>query len=137
MTMEAQDGETAATLLGAARALHEQGLSALAVVVALATLALPAIRVAGTAYLLLAVRGGGALLRPVFRLVQAARPWAQLEILLLAGLVAFGKLASVFQMAPGLGLAAMVGFLLLQMGVTAAFDQRQFWETATPRGRRA
>lgn len=104
---------------------------------ALATLVVPALRVAGTTYLLLAVRrrppAPVALLRPMFRLVHALRPWAQVEILMLGAMVASGKLASVFHVVPGIGAAVMAGFLLRQMAVGASFDARLFWERAVPR----
>jgi paraquat-inducible protein A len=50
----------------------------------------------------------------LLRLEALARPWAQLEILLLGLVVAFGKLAGVFPMTPGPGVGCLLGLLLVE-----------------------
>jgi len=50
----------------------------------------------------------------LLRLEALARPWAQLEILLLGLVVAFGKLAGVFPMAPGPGVGCLLALLVVE-----------------------
>jgi paraquat-inducible protein A len=116
------------TALGGALALLEQRLPALAVLVVLTTIVLPALQLATLGYLLLAAHGWRA---PGLGLVLRARaamgPWAQLEILVLGALVAFGKLSSVFPTGLGPGLLGLVVFLVLERCASAAFDHRALW----------
>ncbi|HET6146518.1 MAG TPA: paraquat-inducible protein A [Polyangia bacterium] len=104
---------TRVTTTGAARALWDQGLPALAVLVALTTIALPALHLLATTTLLFWPR-----LRPapamLSRLIGVIRPWMHVEILLLGILVAFGKLATLFHVTPGIGLPSLVGFFALE-----------------------
>jgi paraquat-inducible protein A len=118
-----------ATVIGAVGALAGQHRQGLAVLVLLLAAVLPAIWLGGVAYLLLAWRrrrAGGAL-GAVFNLVEVVAPWSQLEIFLLALLVAFAKLATVFHVVPGAALPCLVGFLLLAHIVSASIDRRRYW----------
>jgi paraquat-inducible protein A len=120
------------TVVGAAAAMQHQRLPALALLVLLTTLVLPAVELAASAHLLLrGTRERPALAGMALRVREAVRPWSQVEILLLAVVVAFTKLASVFRMTPGLGLLCLVGFLLLQGLATRALDPRALWRGAT------
>jgi paraquat-inducible protein A len=133
-------GAVEGTVVGAARALLEQRLPSLAALVLATTLVLPAARLAGLLYLLLWRRwrtdAPPPALRPVLRVLVPLRSWAQVEILLLGALVAFGKLATVFAMAPGVGLAAMAAALLLEWAAAAAVDPERLWGPARGRSER-
>jgi paraquat-inducible protein A len=121
----------AATVFRAIQALHDQGMSILAALVLSTAVVLPAVHLAGTSTLLLGARRGWQErpLLPLVRLLEVIRPWAQLEILLLGSVVAFGKLTGVFRMAPGVGLACMAGFLLLEGAVSLTLDPRQLCQS--------
>ena len=133
-------GAVEGTVVGAARALLDQRLPSLAALVLATTLVLPAARLAGLLYLLLWRRwrtdAPPPALQPVLRVLVPLRSWAQVEILLLGALVAFGKLATVFAMAPGVGLAAMAAALLLEWGAASAVDPERLWGPATGRTER-
>jgi paraquat-inducible protein A len=138
MRMEGQGIRTVATVFGAVQAFRAQHLPALGTLMLLTTILLPAIQVGCVGYLLLWLRRGR--LAPaatqVIRVMGAVKPWAQIDILLLGLLVAFGKLASVFQMVPGIGLTCMALVLLLERGVLSSFDARHFWERVDALGSR-
>ena len=112
--MESPGGPVEATVLGVVAALREQDMPALALLVLLMTAVVPAIRLGGAAVLLIQV-------------LEATRPWPQLEILLAGTLIALGKLGRIFHLAPGVGLLCLVGFLLLEHAVGASLDPRTFW----------
>jgi paraquat-inducible protein A len=130
MSLEGRGMAFDATVLGAAVALYHQGLVLLAALVLLTTVVLPAFELLSLAYLLLWLQRRR--LPPAMALVlslrEAIRPWSQIEILLLGMLVAYGKLASLFQMAPGVGWAALVAFLLLEKAAGASLDRRMLWD---------
>jgi paraquat-inducible protein A len=113
LQMEGAGEITRVTLVGAARALWDQGLPALAALVLLTTIALPALQLLATTTLLFwpRRRTAPALLA---RVIEVIRPWTHIEILLLGILVAFGKLATLFHVTPGIGLGGLVGFLALE-----------------------
>jgi paraquat-inducible protein A len=132
MRMQGTGTRTIATVAGAAQAFSDQRLPALGLLMLVTTVLLPAFQVGAVGYLLLSLRRGR--LAPgataVMRVLDLVRPWAQIDILLLGILVAYGRLASVFQMVPGVGLTCLALFLLLERGVTTSFDARHFWERA-------
>jgi paraquat-inducible protein A len=113
LEMEAAGEMTGVSMLGAARALWDQRLPALAALVVLTTVVLPAAQLMGTTTLLFWPRRRPA---PVglSRTLDLIRPWTQIEILLLGVLVAFGKLTTLFAVRVGIGLPALIGFLVLE-----------------------
>src|SRR6185369_2862846 len=120
--MDSPSGLIETTVIGAAGALWEQGMGMLALLVLLMATVLPAVRIGSAALLLLGARHtrlrcASAFL---FQVLEATRPWAQTEILLAGMLVAYGKLASVFPLAPGIGLPCLVGCLLLERAASAS-----------------
>jgi paraquat-inducible protein A len=127
--LEDRGSSATTTVLGAARALAAQNLPVVAALVLATTLVLPALAIALGTYLLLAVRRrripAGVTL--AFRTLLAIRPWTQIEILLLGLLVAFGKLAAVFQMSIGLGLPCLVLLLLVERAASWSLDPAHFW----------
>jgi paraquat-inducible protein A len=113
MTLEERGHLIEASLPGAVQALDQQGLAPLAALVLLTTIFLPAVELGALVWVSWRLRAGEPAPPPVTRLLHAIRPWSQSEILVLGMMVAFGKLASVFHMLPGVGCAALVGFLIL------------------------
>jgi paraquat-inducible protein A len=114
LRLEGAGGATSVTMWGAARALWDQRLPALAAVVLLTTMVLPALQLSAATARIFWPRRRPALPPPLSRLAEAIRPWTQIEILLLGILVAFGKLATLFVVTPGIGLGCLVGFLVLE-----------------------
>jgi paraquat-inducible protein A len=130
LRMEGEAGAVRATVLGTVATLGAQRLPALALLVLLTAMIVPAVQLGSAAYLLFGGRRG----RPprgatwMFQLRAATGPWAQLDILLGGLLVVFGKLASVFPIVPDVGLLCMTAGLLLEQASRAALEPRHFWE---------
>jgi paraquat-inducible protein A len=127
--MDGRGPRVEATVIGALEAFLDQRMPALATLVVVTTILLPAIHLGCTVSLLLGIARRSNRGR-VFQLLEAIRPWTQIEILLFGILVAFGRLASVFHVVPGLGLLCMVGFLLLGKLASVSLDARRFWGQA-------
>jgi paraquat-inducible protein A len=121
-----------ATVLGAAMDLFVRRAPAIGALIFVTTVVLPALHLVGLSYLLLARaaarRRGWPAVGAVFRLVRAIRPWAALEILLLALLVTSAKLSQLVAVAPGAGLWCLMGFLVLERAASTSFDPRRFWQ---------
>jgi paraquat-inducible protein A len=122
LTLEERGHLTEASLPGAVLALEQQGLAPLAALVLLTTSFLPAVELAALIWLSWRLRTRRAPAPLAARLLEVIRPWSQSEILVLGLLVAFGKLASVFHMLPGLGCAALLGFLILSQLARATVE---------------
>lgn len=117
--------------------LFESGLWPLAVIVFLASLAIPFFKLVGLGVLLAAVR------RPVreearrrltrlYAVLDVIGRWSMLDVFFvafLAGIVRFGAPASV---APRAGIAAFGAAVIFTILATRSFDPRLIWRSTTP-----
>ena len=103
-----------------------------AVIVFLASIVIPVLKLAGLLYLVITVRFNvGRRLRGrtrVYRFIDAVGPWAMLDVFLLAVLVALVKLGQIATIIAGPGLIAFSAVVVLTMLASASFDPRMIWE---------
>ena len=103
-----------------------------AVIVFLASMVIPLIKLAGLFSLVVTARmGWGRRLRSrtsLYKFIDVVGPWAMLDVFLLAVLVALVKLNTLAKVLPGPGLAAFTAMVVLTMLASAAFDPKQIWE---------
>ena len=103
-----------------------------AVVVFLASMVIPLVKLAGLFALVLTTRLRlGRRLRSrtqLYKFIDAIGPWAMLDVFLLAVLVALVKLSTWAKILPGPGLLAFSAVVVLTMLASAAFDPRAIWE---------
>ena len=127
--IEVQGQHTEATLYGAVRALYDQDMRLVAGLVFFTTMLVPTLEVAAMCYLLLPLKFGRVPYQfaPVFRLLQAVRPWGMVEVFMLGILVALVKLAHIASVVPGTAMWAFGGLMLLIAAVAASFDPRELW----------
>ena len=92
------------TLVGAARALYDDGMAPLAALVVLTTTIFPALVLAA----LLLLPASAAL-----RLLRAAQPWCMVEVFMLGVLVALAKLSHMAAVTPGVGALAVGALIVL------------------------
>jgi paraquat-inducible protein A len=122
------------TILGGVRQLLDGGDWPLAVIIFVASIVVPLIKLIGLAWLLLAVR------RPqprrllantrLHRLIEVIGRWSATDVFvaaLLSGLVTLQSLATVV---PGPGVLAFGAVVFLTMVATMTFDQRLLWDAA-------
>lgn len=127
--LELQGQTSAATLFGTVRALYDQHMTMLAVLVFFTTIVVPAIQLTAMTYLLLPLRLGRmpARLALALRLLQAVRPWGMVEVFILGVLVSLVKLAGMATVEPGIAMWSFGGLLLTIAAAIASFDARVIW----------
>jgi paraquat-inducible protein A len=105
---------------------------AVAVIVFLASMVIPLVKLAGLLALVMTARMGWSRhLRErtwLYKFIDAIGPWAMLDVFLLAVLVALVKLSSWATVIPGPGLIAFTAMVVLTMLASAAFDPKLIWE---------
>jgi paraquat-inducible protein A len=103
-----------------------------AVIVFMASMVIPLVKLAGLFSLVVTARmGWGRRLRSrtqLYKLIDAIGPWAMLDVFLLAVLVALVKLGTWATVLPGPGLIAFTAVVVLTMLASAAFDPKLIWE---------
>lgn len=112
--------------------LMDHGEWAVAVIVFLASMVIPLVKLAGLFSLVVTSRlGWGRRLRRrthLYKFIDAIGPWAMLDVFLLAVLVAMVKLTGWAQILPGPGLLAFTAMVVLTMLASAAFDPKLIWQ---------
>jgi paraquat-inducible protein A len=103
-----------------------------AIIVFLASMVIPLVKLAGLFSLVVTARmGWGRRLRSrtqLYKFIDAIGPWAMLDVFLLAVLVALVKLNTWAKVIPGPGLLAFTAVVVLTMLASAAFDPKLIWE---------
>ena len=123
------------TILSGVWELLGAGQLPLAVIVFVASVAVPVLKLLGLAIMLLvAVRGRSTHLRQLsllYRVVAAIGRWSMIDIFMesiLAALVQFGGAASIY---PGSGALAFAAVVVFTMFAAESFDPRLMWDRAT------
>ena len=124
----------ASTILGGAQELLAAGQWPLALLVFVASLCVPILKILGLSVLLISThRGAHARLRDrtrLYRIVDVIGRWSMIDVFMisiLTALVQQGKLATV---TPDLGAACFAGVVVLTMFAAASFDPRLMWDAA-------
>jgi len=103
----------------------------IAVVVFLASIVIPLLKLMGLFFLVASVKWGrGRRLRArtrIFRFIDLIGPWAMLDVFLVAILVALVKLGDIGRIIPGPGLIAFTAVVVLTMLASQSFDPRLIW----------
>ena len=112
--------------------LADGGQWAVAVIVFMASMVIPLVKLAGLFSLVVtSAMGWGRRLRSrtkLYKFIDAIGPWAMLDVFLLAVLVALVKLSTWAKVLPGPGLFAFTMMVVLTMFASAAFDPKLIWE---------
>lgn len=110
-------------------AQHEQWF--VAIVVFMASIAIPLLKLFGLLFLVLTARVSRARrLRNrtrLYKFIDAIGPWAMLDVFLLAVLVALVKLGDLATVLPGPGLIAFTAMVVLTLLASASFDPKLIW----------
>lgn len=114
--------------------LADHDLSPLALMVLAVSIALPLWRVLATTYVLLALRlpHKPAYLARIFRLSEAVRAWAMLDVYLLGALIALTKLHDLAEIDIDPGFWALGLVVLALTALDASFDRRAIWDALKP-----
>lgn len=117
------------TVIGAALQLWREDMLAVAILVLVTTTLTPLLEMAAVIWLVLPLMLGR---RPpafarVFRVLQAAHPWAMVEVFLLGILVALVKLSHLAEVLPGPAMWCFGALMLLLTAVSAIIEPRDLW----------
>jgi paraquat-inducible protein A len=111
--------------------LLENGEWFVGIVVLVASIVVPFLKIAGLFFLVLAAGFGlGRRLRSqtrLYKVIDAIGPWAMLDVFLLAVLVALVKLNDLATVLPGPGLAAFTAMVVFTMLASSSFDAKLIW----------
>jgi paraquat-inducible protein A len=123
------------TILGGAKELLEIGEWPLAVLVFVASVAVPVLKLAGLALLLITTQiGVRSRLHDrtvLYRIVDVIGRWSMIDVFMLSILVALVQFGAIVTVVPGTGAVAFAGVVILTMFAAHSFDPRLIWDAAT------
>jgi paraquat-inducible protein A len=116
--------------------LFEDGQWPVAIIVFLASIVVPLLKLLGLFFLVVTTRSGSLRFRhfrtAIHGSVKAIGPWAMLDVFLLAILVSLVKLGRIATVIPGPGLLAFTSVVVLTILASESFDSKQIWEDPQP-----
>lgn len=119
------------TVWDGCRSLFEHGEVLVALVVFLASMVVPFLKLAGLLFLVVTSALGSPAGRPgrtwIYRAIDVIGPWAMLDVFLLSVLVALVKLGELATVLPGPGLLAFTAMVVLTILASSSFDPRLIW----------
>jgi paraquat-inducible protein A len=133
MSMDFHGVFTESTVWDGCARLFQDGQWLVAIVVFLASLLIPLLKLLGLFFLVittkLKLQRAQASRTRIYKIIDVIGPWAMLDVFLLAILVSLVKLGRIATVTPGPGLLAFASLVVLTILATASFDPRQIWET--------
>jgi paraquat-inducible protein A len=127
--LDAQGIITKATLPGSALALHEAGMTSVALLVFTTTVLVPAALFAGMLYLLIPYKFGQTppMMPLVLRAVHMLKHWGMVEVYLLGVLAALVKLGHLAIIKPGPSLWLLAVLVFVLAAAVSAVNRHDFW----------
>jgi paraquat-inducible protein A len=129
MMMHYLGRETENTVWGGVRALWQDRMWGVAVIIFLASMVVPLLKLIGLFFLVsVRDRRGRKARLWIFKIIEKIGPWAMLDVFLLAIMVAvirFGRFATVI---PGPGIVAFTAVVVLTLLASSCFEPRLIWE---------
>jgi paraquat-inducible protein A len=120
------------TVWDGCRSLFEQGEILVAVVVFLASMLIPFLKLVGLFFLVTTAALGSPRQRPtrtwIYRAIDVIGPWAMLDVFLLSVLVGLVKLGELATVLPGRGAFAFTAVVVLTIVASLSFDPTLIWE---------
>lgn len=127
--LEVQGVRNSATLIGAVQSLWDDEARAVAALVFVTTILVPAAELIGLLWVLTALRRGkflrGAV--PMLHFIESVKPWGMVEVFVLGVLVSLVKLAHIATIEPGAALVSFGALMALIAAAAAAFDADAAW----------
>ena len=129
MVFEFKGRSEANRILTGVLGLWREGFPSLSLLIAFTSVVAPAAHLTGMLFVLVPVRLGRSpgYLGPLFRWLDALRPWSMLEVYLLGVFVAIVKLGQLASIELDLAFYAFVALILVSTASYQALDARQVW----------
>jgi paraquat-inducible protein A len=111
-----------------------QGWLIAAIVIGLEVVVVPFLRFGLLASVLAAIRVGvrGRWMGPAFRLAEALDEWAMVDVFLIGGVIAYGRIVRFLPVRIGAGGWCMIAAALLTMVTRASLERRAIWRAIAP-----
>lgn len=132
MLVEQVGRETLSTILGGVVKLMESGQYVLALLVFVASVVVPLLKIGGLSLLLITIHRRSRW-RPrdrtrLYRLIDFVGRWSMLDIFVIAALIAVVRLGSLVTILPEVGVIAFAAVVVLTMLAAKSFDPRLMWD---------
>lgn len=131
LQMDLYGAHSESTVWDGCRALFEHGEILVAVIVFLASMLIPFLKLLGLFFLVITAALGSRGRRRgrtwIYRAIDVIGPWAMLDVFLLSVLVALVKLGELATVLPGPGLFAFTAMVVLTILASSSFDPRLIW----------
>jgi paraquat-inducible protein A len=132
LQMELYGVQSESTVWDGCQRLFEEGEILVAVIIFLASILIPFLKLLGLFALVLAAKFATPRWQRertwIYRALDVIGPWAMLDVFLLAVLVALVRLGSLATVLPGPGLIAFTAVVVLTILATATFDPILIWQ---------
>jgi len=129
------------TIIGGAEELLAAGLWPLALLVFLASIAVPCMKLMGLILLMVTTQRRSAWQLPqrtvIYRIVNIIGRWSMIDIFMESILIALVQFGMVITIGPGYGAVAFCGVVILTMIAAEGFDPRLMWDAAGRNGEHA
>lgn len=120
------------TIISGVIELLHGGLWPLALLVFVASIMVPVLKLIGLSYLLISVqRGSIARLRDrtfLFRIIEQVGRWSMIDVFMIGILTALVNLGSIATIEPGIGAVCFAGVVIVTMIASMSFDPRLMWD---------
>jgi paraquat-inducible protein A len=129
MTLSVAGRQVSTTIAGGAWQMWEQGEKITALLIALFAVVAPVLQIGFMLAILLSVRRPPAprWVGTLLRWVEIAGAWSMVEVMMLGILVSLVKIAALAKVAPGAGIFAAGGLIVLLAAMSSSFDVREAW----------
>jgi paraquat-inducible protein A len=130
LSLESQGTILETTLITGTIILSQQKMASVALLVLLTSMLVPLALLSSLVYVLWAASTSRRLpmMRRIFRMALALRPWSMTEIFILGILVSVFKLAKMASIIPGIALFAFLALVFVLAAISASLDSRAVWE---------
>ena len=122
----------ASTLMGSVIHFIESGSWPIAIVIFVASIAVPILKIIGLSYLLISAQrkqnSNRVQLTKLYRVVEFVGRWSMIDVFVVAILVALVQIGIFINIIPGLGIMAFTGVVVLTMFAAMQFDPRLIWD---------
>lgn len=134
MTVISLGNHMPATILGGVVELIQGGMWPLALLVFLASITVPVLKLLGlTALLISTKRGRSHGLRDrsrLYRIIEVIGRWSMIDVFMISILVGVVRLGNIATIEPGLGAVSFAGVVIVTMFAAECFDPRLMWDAA-------
>lgn len=122
------------TILSGVTALIEAGMWPLALLVFVASITVPMLKLLGLSFLLISVQLRSSWRRRdrtrLYRIIEGVGRWSMIDIFMISILVALVKLGTIATIEPGVGATSFAAVVVITMIASMTFDPRLIWDAA-------